>query len=102
MQILAIESTTTKDHYSVTLQEGKSAQSYCFVIEHVNLSGQTMLLGQWDAQFEKDFLYQAQLHGLISRLVLNYCSESKEEQTTLPINVGDLAPSDAGFLAASA
>jgi hypothetical protein len=102
MQILAIEPTTTKDHYSVTLLEGKLTQSYGFAIEHVNLSGQTVLLGQWDAQFEKDFLYQTQLHGLISRLVLKYCSGSKEEQTALPINVDNLAPLDAGSFAASA
>jgi hypothetical protein len=102
MQILAIEPTTIEDHYSVTLQEGKSVQSYGFVIEHVNLSGQTVLLGQWDAQFEKDFLYQAQLHGLISRLVLKYCSGSQEEQNALPIDVDNLAPFDAGSFAASA
>jgi hypothetical protein len=102
MQILTIEPTTTKDHYSVTLQEGKRAQSYGFVIEHVHLSGQTMLLGQWDRQFEKDFLYQAQLHGLISRLVLKYCSWSKEHQITLPFDLDNLAPLDAGSFAASA
>jgi hypothetical protein len=102
MRILTIEPTTTKEHYSVTLQEGKRAQSYGFVIEYVNLSGQTVLLGQWDAQFEKDFLYQAHLHGLISRYVLKYCSGSQEEQTALPIDVDNLAPFNAGSFAAFA